>query len=164
MTTQQIRFLQQQLQMVATMDDQYLSPTADGIYGPKTTDAVRRFQRVNGLPLTGEADTATQKILLAQYEEILALIADPQPLYPFPSPYHLIRAKDTGSLVAILQATLNELGALYGQPSVLTNGIYDEQTESAVRRWQSVLGLPENGIVDRFVWDKLAMAYNMRLL
>lgn len=164
MTAQQIRFLQRQLQMVATMDDQYLSPVADGIYGPKTTDAVRRFQRVNGLPLTGEADAATQKILLAQYEDVLALMADPQPLYPFPSPYHLIRAKDTGPLIAILQATLNELGALYGQTPVLISGIYDEQTESAIRHWQVVMGLPENGIVDRFVWDQLAMTYNMRLL
>ncbi len=164
MTEQQVRFLQRQLQMVATMDDQYLSPAADGIYGPKTTDAVRRFQRVNGLSPTGEANAATQEVLLTQYEDVLALIADPQPLYPFPSPYHLIRAQDKGPLVTILQATINELSGLYGHPTVPINGTYDEQTESVIRQWQTVMGLPENGIVDRFVWDKLAIMYNMRLL
>ncbi len=164
MTGQQIRILQQQLQMIATMDDQYLVPAIDGVYGPKTTDAVRRFQRLNGLAPTGEADGATQKVILAQYEDVLALIADPQPLYPFPSPYHLIRFGDTGPLIGIVQAVINELGGMYGHPSVAMSNIYDEATETAVRRWQRVMGMPENGIVDRFVWDKLAKLYNMRLL
>lgn len=164
MTEQQIRDLQQQLQMVATMDDQYAAPTIDGIYGPKTTDAVRRFQRVNGLPITGEADAVTRNVIRIQYDDVLALIADPQPLYPFPSPYHLMRVGDTGWLVVIVQAMLCELGEEYGYPRVSTNGTYDEQTASVVREWQTVLGMPDNGIIDRFVWDKLAKLYNMRLL
>ncbi len=164
MTGQQVRVLQQQLQMIATMDDQYLIPAIDGVYGSKTTDAVRQFQRLNGLTPTGEADSTTQKAILAQYEDVLALIADPQPLYPFPSPYHLVRSGDTGTFIGIVQAVLNELAGMYGQPTVAMNGIYDEATEAAVRRWQVVMGSPENGILDRFVWDKLAKLYNMRLL
>ncbi len=164
MNGHEIRLLQQRLQLIATIDDQYLIPVADGIYGPKTTDAVRRFQRVNGLPQTGEADGITQATILAQYEDVLALMADPQPLYPFPSPYHLIKQNDTGPLIAILQATLNELGKLYRYPNVATTGKYDEQTEAVVRKWQAVMGMPENGMVDRFLWDNLAKMYNMRLL
>ena len=33
---------------------------ADGIYGRKTSDAVRKFQAANNLPVTGNADLATQ--------------------------------------------------------------------------------------------------------
>jgi lysophospholipase L1-like esterase len=37
--------------------------TADGVYGPGTTTAVRNFQRVFGLPVTGDADHQTRQVL-----------------------------------------------------------------------------------------------------
>jgi peptidoglycan hydrolase-like protein with peptidoglycan-binding domain len=36
---------------------------ADGVYGPSTTTAVRNFQRVFGLPVTGDADHETRQVL-----------------------------------------------------------------------------------------------------
>ena len=37
---------------------------ADGVYGDSTADAISAFQRANGLPETGVADAATQRLLL----------------------------------------------------------------------------------------------------
>ena len=38
---------------------------ADGVYGDSTADAISAFQRANGLPETGVADAATQRLLLS---------------------------------------------------------------------------------------------------
>jgi peptidoglycan hydrolase-like protein with peptidoglycan-binding domain len=41
----------------------YLSGKADGNYGTKTVDAVRAFQKANGLTVDGAAGEQTQKAL-----------------------------------------------------------------------------------------------------
>jgi peptidoglycan hydrolase-like protein with peptidoglycan-binding domain len=53
----------------------------DGIYGPATAEAVRKFQRFVGLPETGEADHATRTLLLATGERV----AEAEPSWPIPS-------------------------------------------------------------------------------
>src|SRR4051794_13088936 len=40
-----------------------LGVDADGVMGPKTRAAIRRFQRAHGLPVTGRLDGATEKAL-----------------------------------------------------------------------------------------------------
>ena len=50
----------------------YLRDSADGAYGANTEEAVRSFQRNNGLPETGVADSATQEKL---YSDISSLVA-----------------------------------------------------------------------------------------
>lgn len=44
----------------------YLSGSVDGQFGSGTKDAVRYFQRLNGLKETGEADEKTQKLLFSE--------------------------------------------------------------------------------------------------
>lgn len=44
----------------------YLCDEIDGVFGPQTEAAVRRFQAANGLEATGVADYATQLLLLAE--------------------------------------------------------------------------------------------------
>jgi len=54
-----------------------LGVKADGVVGPKTRRALKRFQRANGLPVTGRADDATLAALgLAPQQRTLA-DADP---------------------------------------------------------------------------------------
>ena len=52
----------------------YLKDEADGVYGKGTAEAVKKFQKDNGLEPTGVADDATQEMLLsseyASLEEI----------------------------------------------------------------------------------------------
>ena len=51
---------------------------ADGVIGPKTRRAIKRFQRTNNLPVTGRADDATLVALgLAQPQERTLASADP---------------------------------------------------------------------------------------
>lgn len=165
METAYIPHLQEQLRFLSLMDDHYLLPDTDGHFGEKTADAVRAFQQVNGLPVTGTADADTLSQLEKLYGDYLQLTADPQPICPFPSPYFVMREGESGPSVHILQAMLAELCSDFTTPAPpAVNGHFDEATRLCVARWQSVLGLPENGEVDRFCWDRLADVYNMRLL
>ena len=56
---QPIRSLQTMLRTLAHADETLLKLVPDGIYGPNTVQAVREFQRQNGLPVTGETDNTT---------------------------------------------------------------------------------------------------------
>ncbi|MEW6243394.1 MAG: peptidoglycan-binding protein [Bacillota bacterium] len=56
-----------------------------------------------------------------------------------------------GEDVREVQVRLNELGLFDGP----IDGVFGIQTELSVRRFQSVRGLPETGIVDQGTWDLL---------
>jgi peptidoglycan hydrolase-like protein with peptidoglycan-binding domain len=52
-----------------------------------------------------------------------------------------------------LQRRLKQLG--YLPPNFAINGIYDAETQAAVRTFQRVNGLTENGIVDAATWQAI---------
>ena len=54
-----VRQMQEQLNVIAGAYPALPKITADGIYGPATAEAVREFQSVFGLPVTGKVDYST---------------------------------------------------------------------------------------------------------
>jgi Putative peptidoglycan-binding domain-containing protein len=54
-----VRQMQEQLNRIARAYPALPSITADGIYGPKTQEAVEKFQSIFGLPVTGNVDFRT---------------------------------------------------------------------------------------------------------
>ena len=54
-----VRQMQEQLNTIAQTYSALPSLTVDGIYGPRTKEAVRNFQSVFGLPVTGVTDYPT---------------------------------------------------------------------------------------------------------
>ena len=54
-----VRQMQEQLRTISRAYPAIPTITADGIYGPSTTEAVRVFQSVFGLPVTGIVDYPT---------------------------------------------------------------------------------------------------------
>lgn len=134
-----------------------------GVYTEQTAEAVRTFQKIFSLPQTGEIDEATwyalQRINAAvkrlsdldsegvSIEEVTAL---------FPTQMGL---GATGEAVRLVQYFLNFV-AYYNNrvPSVNFNGIYDNQTEAAVRAFQTEYGLPVTGVVDIYT---LSLLYDM---
>ncbi len=114
----------------------------DGVYGDDTRQAVRQFQRIRRLEVTG----------LADYETLLALDIDPNILLPsMVHPAHgaistdLLRFGNQSSDVQTLQRVLVSFGF-----SLPTTGYYGSETLQAVRTYQRTAGLvPVNGIADR---------------
>jgi cell wall-associated NlpC family hydrolase len=102
---------------------QALGVTADGVMGPKTRSALRRFQREHGLTVDGRAGAATQKAL--------GISGDSGATAP-------ASAKVTGS-VADVQRKLG----------IDSDGVMGPVTRRAVRAFQSGHDLPATGRLDR---------------
>lgn len=136
----------------------------DGIFDSRTAEAVRVFQRVFNLPVTGVVDEATWYRISYIYVSVkrLAELSSEGLHYEeaqrkFPAQ---LRAGDSGESVRAFQYYLAVVGAYYERvPRVRISGEYDEDTEEAVRGFQRVFGLPETGIADRRTWYDLYAAY-----
>lgn len=98
----------------------YLRGAADGKFGEKSAGAVKIFQRVNHLDITGNTDAET----------IIALFSDQAIALPDP-----LSAGDKGEDVAMLQNDLRRYGFL----SEDSDGEYGKSTADAVRAFQEHL-------------------------
>ena len=45
-------------------------------------------------------------------------------------------------------------------PKITVNGVFDTDTENAVKRFQEIYGLEVNGIVNTLTWNSIAEVYN----
>ncbi|EEG73390.1 peptidoglycan-binding domain-containing protein [[Clostridium] hylemonae] len=66
----------------------------------------------------------------------------------------------SGDKVLQMQEQLNVIAGAYPAiPKITADGVYGPATEAAVRKFQSVFGLPETGIVDYRTWYKISEIY-----
>lgn len=146
----------------------YYRGTVDGDYGAATVEAVKAFQRANGLTADGVAGSGTFAKLYSSsaktYRQSLAT-ATPKPTrkptatpYRTPTPlppntyvrvtaapkgdYATLRRGYTGTPVNKLQQALKKLG--YYNDAV--DGVYGEGTENAVKAFQRTCGLNPDGV------------------
>lgn len=101
----------------------------DGLYGPQTAQAVRRFQAEHGLLIDG----------IAGHQTIEALTQRIGPVNPG-------AGSTIGGSRAVrsLQRDLTRAGSSPGR----VDGVYGPLTERAVRRFQAAHGLQVNGVAD----------------
>lgn len=97
----------------------YYKGSIDGKYGSGTAEAVRFFQTVNHLEVTGNAD----------YRTITTLYSDEAVMDPAPTPTPIINGV-SGDDIQALQDQL----VLYGFLGKGADGIYGDKTKDAIRR------------------------------
>jgi len=142
-------------------------PPIDGIFDTRTEEALREFQRLRSLPVTGNADLDTWERLYRDYRSSLSVNSPPRSILAFPlEPTSYVMSADSrGFAVLALQAMLLELHQKYlPLGSVELTGIYDEQTEKAVRAFQRANRLHEDGNVGLLTWNEIADQYNVLFL
>jgi peptidoglycan hydrolase-like protein with peptidoglycan-binding domain len=111
----------------ALTDAGYYDAGVDGIYGPRTVEAVEDLQAANDLPQTGTFDKATEEALRRELEAQADAAAQ----------------EETASTAA-LQQTL----ALIGYWDGPVDGQWSDELTAAVERLQTDLGVPVTGAVD----------------
>jgi peptidoglycan hydrolase-like protein with peptidoglycan-binding domain len=116
----------------------YYSITPDGKFNSDDIIAVKHFQRVNNLPITGIADLATQQTLYTAY----AIGADAQVSQPVQTAGGLMKIGSQGDEVRALQSRLITLKYLTGS----IDGIFGTQTAAAVTSFQRTNNLTQDGI------------------
>ena len=156
-----VRLLQQDLIRLG-----FLRGTADGVFGNQTENAVRSFQRKNGLSADGLAGNKTRELLAvlssgSGSETSAPPVEQNTPENPpapvptiSPSPsssgsfggnYATIRKGNKGSRVKILQQILIELGFLSGR----ADGVFGTGTLAAVKSFQRAAKLTSDGIAGK---------------
>lgn len=124
--------------------------------------------RCDGLSQWGSVSLANEgytpyEILQYYYGEDIDLVND-APVMGLTSslPDRLLRLGTAGDDVRLLQLRLNRISKNY--PSIpkiaLPDGIFSFDTEDAVRQFQSIFSLPEDGIVGKATWYAVQFIYN----
>lgn len=144
------------LNALAEFDPALPSLTVDGIYGNATANAVRAFQRENGLTVDGVVGPATWEAIAAAYNSLESDIQDQPSGYPGTP----LRQGDKGDSVRLLQFYLRMVASNFSSiPTITVDGIFGAATTSAVKAFQKEFGLTQDGVVGPATWQKLYEVY-----
>lgn len=158
--SQPIRSLQTMLRILAEQDDRYETLIPDGIYGPATVSAVSRFQRMNGLPVTGVTDQRTWDSVVSAHEAARIQVLEAELLEVVLDTNQQLRRGERHPHVRLVQALLAVLQDTYGSIGPVSHtGILDEPTSQALGTFQALSGLKVTGNLDKQTWKHLALQY-----
>ena len=130
----------------------------DGIFGPKTEEAVRVFQSVFGLSVDGIVGRATWYKLVFLYvavTKLSELVSEGQSFTQVqgPSGIQVLRQGDRGPAVSALQFFLSLIGQYsFTLPMLDIDGIFGPKTRQVVEQAQKNFGLPVTGVVNNATW------------
>ncbi|MGN0636962.1 MAG: peptidoglycan-binding protein [Huintestinicola sp.] len=149
--------LQRYLREISTSGANVRPVIPDGLYNEQTAAAVADFQRMKGLPVTGETDRVTWDAILDTYYDIIANLSEQIGIKPLPSVKTVLSPGDKGTAIVIIQAMLNTLAGLFYNitPNSLS-GVYDSDTVKAVAEFQTIAGLAPTGNTDIRTYNALA--------
>lgn len=117
-------------------DRGYYSYNIDGIFGSITQKAVKEFQSIVGLPVTGVADDKTIDALKSRSSQETSTV---------------LKVGSTGSAVTDLQNKLKKAGTFHAE----TTGYFGPVTEKAVKDFQKAKKLQVTGTATKETMDAL---------
>ncbi len=135
------------------------------LYDSAAETAVRIFQEIFGLDVTGVVDLATWYKISYVYSSVSKLSelygdGDPGGI-PVNPPDTTIKRGDRGNTIRLLQYMLTYISLFY--PSVMpleTDGFFGQFTEEAVKEFQGTFSLEITGVVTPDDWDVIYSVYN----
>lgn len=135
-----------------------------GIYDEETENAVKKFQEIFDLPITGIVDKATWYKIKYVYNSVLKLadlysegLKEKDISFRYADE---LKYGDTGIEVEYIHYFLDALAFLDPDiPRLPTNSIYTNNTESMVKAFQQKYKLPVTGIFTYSDWTILKNAY-----
>ena len=131
-----------------------------GYFGENTERSVKSFQRLFGLPQTGEVDRATRNDLYRAYQGIVESVP---PKYTAVALYPgtVLREGDSGESVRIIQEYLTLINRTYPNiPAVNNTGYFGPVTKRSVIEFQKQFGINPSGLIGAVTWDKIAEIYS----
>ncbi len=158
----EVQSLQYYLNFIAFFNDALQEIDADGIYGPRTTDAVRAFQRYYGLNPDGIAGRDTWNKIQTVYQSIINNL--PREYQSYSSllyPGTVLSLGATGKSVEQIQTYLRVIGQNNSSvPVINVDGSFGNQTRNAVLAVQRLYGIEPTGVVGPLTWNAIVELYN----
>ena len=143
------------LQQLAEFDPGLRDLAVDGIFGSGTEAAVKAFQREFGLTADGVVGPATWQKLYEIYADVTNQLLAPNQR-PGVYPGAPLRLGSTGRAVREAQFYLVLMSAYYSSiPRINIDGEFGPATETAVKAFQKLFGLTQDGVIGPATWEKL---------
>ena len=140
--------------------------TPDGIYGSLTAEAVKAFQKSQGIAESGAVDYITWNRLVLESRRVREIYSLPEKISPFDMlMYNAITEEgDEYDIVYIVQVMLRALH-VYDYKNVKVNGRMDSATKEALADFSIRNGIENpSGQITKEVWNALALAYSQYIL
>ncbi len=157
-----VRNIQYLLAYLAEFYEQIPSVSLDGIYGRETESAVKAFQSLFDLPVTGTVDLVTWDALYRTYIGFIETIPFKYfegRIYPYPGVP--LRLGSESEVVRLLQEYLNYISEYYPSiPSVTPTGYFGSRTQEAVIAFQRMFGITPSGTVAAATWNEISSVYS----
>ena len=156
----EVSMLQYYLAVIGAYYDAVEPVEITGYFGENTERSVKSFQRVFGLPQTGEVDRDTRNDLYRAYQGIVESVP---PKYTAVALYPgtVLREGISGESVKIIQEYLTLISETYKDiPAVNNTGYFGPVTRQSVTAFQKQFGTDPTGIVGAVTWDKIAGVYS----
>ena len=156
-----VRVVQYLLLYVSQFDNRVPPISVDGIYGENTAAAVRAFQTLSGLPVTGITDEATYSALYDTYRGYINSLPDSQFIGTArPYPGFTLTEGQSNRYITLLQTYLDVISDTFPEiPSIAIDGVFGTATRQAVIAFQNRFGLTADGIVGLRTWEAIASLY-----
>lgn len=135
----------------------FFNGSVDGVFGNNTAEAVTRFQQAAGLGQDGVVGQATWDSLFPPTSIGSTVPAPAQPPSASvpsnlaPSPYPILRKGARGAAVIGLQSRLKAIGLFSGE----VDGVFGDETLSAVEEAQRKYQLAPDGVVGPSTWEAI---------
>lgn len=129
----EVKSLQQKLEILGLYDG-----VIDGNFGSETTEAVKAFQKLNGLTVDGVVGPRMWDVLNTKYNNL-------------PINLPVVKEESTGDAVKILQEKLQQLGYYVGS----VTGSFGYETTLSVKAFQKDNGIVADGVVGAKTWKTL---------
>ena len=156
----EVSMLQYYLAVIGAYYEAVTPVDITGYFGEMTENSVKSFQRVFGLPQTGEVDRETRNDLYRAYQGIVESVP---PTYTDVALYPgtVLREGVSGESVKIIQEYLTLINKTYPNiPAVSNTGYFGPLTRQSVTAFQNQFGINPTGIVGAVTWDKIAGVYS----
>ena len=152
-----VRLMQMYLNTVRIVytDIPYL--TVDGVFDNDMREAVVAFQNAFLLVPDGIIGHATWDYIVKQYQLVTGGTS-----VSLEYPGTPLRNGSMGSTVRLMQGFLAELRSPYPSlPAITVDGIFDSNTEAAVRGFQRLFGLTVDGVIGPATWYEIIKQRNL---
>ena len=140
-----------------------------GIYDQETVNAVKKFQEIFSLPVTGSVDKATWYKIKYIYTSVKKLsdlysegLSESEATFLYEDE---LNYGDTGIEVEHIHYFLDAIAFLDPDiPRLKTNSIYNDNSITMVKAFQKKYGLPVTGVFTYRDWNKLKDVYDKILI
>ena len=134
----------------------------DGVFGERTLEAVLRFQKRAGLPMTGRADPDTWEAIRTRWWELEGRTGPTRPVRLFPAEGTRVEEGTAREYLILPQTMFQVLSRQFlGIADVPADGVYTAAWADNVRWLQRAGGLPPTGTLDQPAWDALSRLYEV---